>query len=87
LRAQFVDLMARFQTLLIEALTEGSARGIFRADLTPKDSAILLISLVQGLAIRWSLGQRAFSLEAEGGRLMACQIALLKATPEMRVTL
>jgi len=86
LRAQFFELMIRFQSLLIDALTEGGADGVFRSDLAPKDSAILLISLVQGLAIRWSLGQRAFSLEAEGGRLMACQIALLKATPEMRVT-
>jgi hypothetical protein len=30
------------------------------------------------LAIRWSLGQRAFSLEAEGGRLLACQIDLFR---------
>jgi hypothetical protein len=86
LRAQFLELMTRYQTLLVDALTKGSAEGVFRSDLDPKDSAILLISLVQGLAIRWSLGQRAFSLEAEGGRLMACQLALLKRPPELRVT-
>jgi AcrR family transcriptional regulator len=84
LRAQFIELMTRFQTLLIDALTEGGAHGVFRTDPAPKDSAILLISLVQGLAIRWSLGQRAFSLEAEGWRLMSYQIALLKVPPELK---
>ncbi|MGB5559718.1 MAG: TetR/AcrR family transcriptional regulator [Paracoccaceae bacterium] len=82
LRAQFVALMTRFQSVLVEAISEGAARGVFRTDLAPRDSAILLISLVQGLAIRWSLGQRAFSLEAEGGRLMSRQVALLKAPPQ-----
>jgi len=84
LRAQFITLLTRFQTLLIDALSEGAARGVFRTDLAPKEAAILLISLVQGLAIRWSLGQRAFSLEAEGGRIMACQIALLKVPPHIK---
>lgn len=86
LRAQFLDVTTRFQGLLMDALAQGRAEGVFRDDLDPKDAAILLISLVQGLAIRWSLGQRAFSLEAEGGRLMACQLTLLKRTPEVKVT-
>ena len=86
LRAQFVGLMTRFQTLLVEALNEGLASGAFRADLVPRDAAVLLISLVQGLAIRWSLGQRAFSLEAEGGRLLACQIALFRPQAPLEKT-
>lgn len=86
LRAQFIGLMTRFQTLLVEALTEGRTQGVFRADLAPQDAAVLLISLVQGLAIRWSLGQRAFSLEAEGGRLLACQINLFRAQTRLEKT-
>ena len=86
LRAQFVALMTQFQSLLVEALTEGRAQGVFRADLVPRDAAILLISLVQGLAIRWSLGQRAFSLEDEGGRLLACQIDLFRPQAAMEKT-
>jgi len=81
LRMQFVGLMTQFQTLLIAAITEGRAQGVFRADLVPGDSAVLLISMIQGLAIRWSLGQRTFSLETEGGRLLACQINLFR--PQM----
>ncbi len=64
--------------------TEGRTQGVFRADLSAKDAAILLISLVQGLAIRWSLGQRAFSLEVEGGRLVACQINLFRVPSLMK---
>lgn len=86
LRAKFVALMTQFQTLLVEILTEGSARGLFRADLAPKDAAILLISLVQGLAIRWSLGQRVFSLEEEGSRLLACQLDLFRPQPASEKT-
>ena len=78
LRGQFLALMTRFQSLLVDALTEGRSHGVFRADLAATDAATLLISVVQGLAIRWSLGQRAFSLEAEGGRLLACQIDLFR---------
>jgi hypothetical protein len=68
--------MTRFQTLLIETLSSGQKSGVLRSDLAPPDAVALLISLVQGLAIRWSLGQRAFSLEVEGARLVSCQIAL-----------
>ncbi len=86
LRAQFVRLMTRFQALLVQALEDGRAQGAFRADLVPLDAAILLIALVQGLAIRWSLGQRAFSLEAEGGRLLSWQLALFKSQTSMEKT-
>lgn len=79
LRARLLGLMTRFQALLVGTLTEGRKTGVFRHDLAPTDAAILLISLVQGLAIRWSLGQRVFSLEAEGGRLLSCQIALFQS--------
>ena len=86
LRGQFVGLMTRFQALLVDALTEGRSLGVYRGDLDPKDAAMLLISLIQGLAIRWSLGQRAFSLETEGGRLLACQINLYRAQAPLEET-
>ena len=86
LRAEFLGLMTRYQTLLIAALTEGCAAGVFRDDLAAKDAASLLIALVQGLAIRWSLGQRAFSLTDEGGRLLAQQIALFQPQTALETT-
>lgn len=76
LRDKFTSLMQQFQAILFETLRQGQADGSFRADLDPQDAAVLLISLIQGLAIRWSLGQRTFSLKGEGGRLMDRQLAL-----------
>lgn len=52
-----------------------------RLDMEPEDCAVLLVSLVQGLAIRWSLGNRAFSLEAEGARLLVEQLKLFFVLP------
>ncbi len=82
LRLKFTGLITQFQTLLVEELSKGVAQGFFRADLVPRDAAILLISLVQGLAIRWSLGQRSFSLQTEGDRIVRSQINLFQ--PQMQ---
>ncbi len=86
LRATFLGLMTRFQALLVAELTKGRNLGVFRADLVPQDAAVLLISLVQGLAIRWSLGRRAFPLEAEGTRLLATQMGLFRSQSQTEET-
>jgi hypothetical protein len=52
-----------------------SAEGAI-AGVAPADAALLVVSLVQGTAIRWSLGARRFALEAEGLRLLDVQLAL-----------
>ncbi len=44
--------------------------GRFRATLDPDDAAYLVLALVQGLAMRWSLYGRSFDLMAEGSRLL-----------------
>lgn len=41
------------------------------------DAAVLLTSLVQGMAIRWTLGARDFDLRDEGLRLFEVQCHLL----------
>ena len=82
LRAEFVGLMTRFQGLMVQAMADGQASSVLRADLAPQDGAILLMSLVHGLAIRWSLGQHAFALEVGGGHLLACQLALFQTIKE-----
>jgi AcrR family transcriptional regulator len=81
LRASFRALMTRFQGLLHAELAAARASGRFRPDLPPEDGALLLMSLVQGLAIRWSLGNRGFPLEAEGARLIGAQVRLMRADP------
>jgi AcrR family transcriptional regulator len=74
LRQRFLQLMTRFQGLLSSELRIAQAAGTVRADIAPDDCAVLMISLVQGLAIRWSLGSRTFGLEAEGVRLLGEQL-------------
>jgi AcrR family transcriptional regulator len=87
LRHTFRTLMMRFQGLLLAELAACRAEGQFRADLDPDDAAVLLISLVQGLALRWSLGNRSFALEREGGRLIAAQLTLFRPNSIPRETI
>jgi AcrR family transcriptional regulator len=81
LRQQFLTLMMRFQALLVAEFTRARAAGALHGDIEPEDCAVLLISVLQGLAIRWSLGHRAFALEAEGARLLAAQLGLFRVPP------
>jgi len=79
LRDVFRGLLGAFQGRLVSVIREMQAAGDLRHDLSPEDVAILLTSLVQGVAIRWSLGARGFSLVREGLRLFDVQLALLTA--------
>ena len=76
LRRTFVGLMTAFHGILAGQLAAARDTGTVRQDLDPSDGAVLLISLVQGLAMRWSLGGRGFALRPEGVRLLSVQMAL-----------
>ncbi|MAS03318.1 MAG: TetR family transcriptional regulator [Ahrensia sp.] len=78
LRLSVLALMTNLVTKLTDELAKGQKSGLFRSDLAPMDGAYLLVSLVQGLAIRWTLGKRGFGLEAEGRRLLATQMKLFQ---------
>lgn len=86
LRQTFLTLMMRFQGMLTEELSRARSAGSLRRDMEPEDCAVLLVSLVQGLAIRWALGNRAFSLEAEGARLLVEQLKLFFVLPRQEGT-
>lgn len=77
LRAAFRGLLMKFQALIVTEVTRGQDAGCLRRDVAPADAAVLLTSLVQGMAIRWSLGARDFSLIEEGARLLEVQLRLL----------
>jgi len=79
LRAAFRGLLMKFQGLIVAELARGQAAGSLRREVAPEDAAVLLTSLVQGMAIRWSLGARNFSLIEEGTRLLDVQLRLLAA--------
>ncbi|PWL16403.1 TetR/AcrR family transcriptional regulator [Falsochrobactrum shanghaiense] len=77
LRAAFRGLLMKFQGLIIAELARGQDAGFLRREVAVEDAAVLLTSLVQGMAIRWSLGARNFSLIGEGKRLLDVQLRLL----------
>lgn len=79
LRLVFAAISTGFQHHLTETIRCAQAQGRLRACIAAEDAAALLISVVQGLAIRWSLGSRGFDLGAEGARLLEIQLAMLDA--------
>ena len=79
LRATFHGKLMAFRNLLAREITAGQTAGLLRDDVAADDAAVLLTSLVQGVAIRWALGARDFALRDEGLRLFEVQCRLLAA--------
>jgi AcrR family transcriptional regulator len=79
LRAAFRGRLTAFHGHLMREVTQGQQSRALRKDVVAEDVAVLLTSLVQGVAIRWSLGARDFGLQAEGLRLLDVQLRLLAA--------
>lgn len=77
LREQFRGLLAQYQVHLVSSLSEMIRDGTINESIEPEDAAVLLTSLVQGVAIRWGLSSRSFALVDEGLRLFDIQMALL----------
>ncbi len=80
LRKVFVALLQRFHQRLTGNIIAAQHAGVFRDDFDPDDAAYLLISLVQGLAVRWSISSRRFNLIKEGERLLDLQLRSLHAS-------
>ncbi|MFX0544722.1 TetR/AcrR family transcriptional regulator [Roseovarius sp. S1116L3] len=78
LRDVFRGLLAKFQAYLVAAIRNQQAAGVISLQVAAEDVAALLASLVQGVAIRWTLGERGFPLVQEGLRLFDVQLALLQ---------
>lgn len=74
LRTAFFELMSRFHGAIASLVAQACAAGELRDDLDPDDAAFLIIGLVQGLAVRWSISGRNFDLAAEGQRLLELQL-------------
>ena len=74
LRAIFAKLTAGRQATFSRLIAQEIKSGGFRADLNPDGAAYLILALIQGLPMRWSLSARAFDLPAEGERLLSLQL-------------
>jgi AcrR family transcriptional regulator len=76
LRDRFRGILKEYQANMTANLEAMAADGSLSAKIRPEDAAVLLTSLVQGIAIRWSLGSRNFAIVSEGLRLLDVQLTL-----------
>lgn len=74
LRLHFAGMMANRQALFVALIEAEKTRGGFHADLNAADAAGIILALIQGLAMRWSLNARDFDLVAEGERWLELQL-------------
>lgn len=75
LRKAFFGLLSRFHATIAGLAARAREAGKLRADLDPDDAAFLIVGLVQGLAVRWSISGRVFDLTEEGCRLLEVQLS------------
>lgn len=75
LRQAFLGLMGRFHRLIAGLVARARESGDLRSDLDADDAAFLIVGLVQGLAVRWSISGRHFDLAEEGKRLLELQLS------------
>jgi AcrR family transcriptional regulator len=79
LRTIFHGLMTRFHQMIADRAARAREAGLLRTDVDPQDAAFLIIALIQGLVVRWSISGRSFDLPAEGARLAQRQLQLMAA--------
>ena len=82
LRAAFRNTLASYQSRLTAELRALQDSGAMPSAVAADDAAVFLTSMVQGLAIRWTLGNRSFALVAEGGRQFDILLAMMRRAPE-----
>lgn len=74
LRSFFVALMAGRHEAFKECFEAGKLAAVFRQDLNADAAAYLVLALIQGVAMRWSLNTRNFDIVAEGKALFTLQL-------------
>ena len=74
LRAFFARMIANRQAQISILIAAEIKAGRFDKALNADDAAYLILALIQGLAMRWSLNARGFDLVDEGRRLLELQL-------------
>ncbi len=74
LRAFFASLIASRHKHFSELIEAEITAGRFKSSLNSDDAAYVILALIQGLAMRWSLNNRNFNLPKEGERLLNLQL-------------
>ncbi len=74
LRAFFAGLIKKRHQKFSRLIAAEIESGLFKKSLDADDAAYLILVLIQGLAMRWSLNNREFDLVEEGRRLLDLQL-------------
>ena len=74
LRAFFAGLISSRHKAFSKLIATEIEAGRFNKTIDPDDAAFLVLALIQGLAMRWSLNARNFNLADEGARLLELQL-------------
>ncbi len=82
LRAFFASLIASRHKHFSELIQAEVTVGQFKKTLNSDDAAYVILALIQGLAMRWSLNNRNFNLPKEGARLLDLQLEGFMANGE-----
>jgi len=69
LKRSVSKIMDAYTSTLARLLGEGMEAGVFRADLDVEEAARLILALIQGLVMRWSIRDFAFDLPDEAAAL------------------
>ncbi len=78
LRQHFEKVMEIRRNGFATLFTQGIKQKTFKQGLNAQDGAALVLAIIQGTAMRWSLENQAFDLRIEGTRLMEITIAGFK---------
>ncbi len=79
LRTFFAGLIASRHKHFSKLIAAEISSGRFKKTLDADDAAFLILALIQGLAMRWSLNARSFDLPLEGARLLDLQLEGFKS--------
>lgn len=83
LRERLYSLVQHFGNSISDAVRDGQQRGEFTSSLSPKHAAQLLVGLLHGAVVRWSLSGRAFALADELEQVLNAALELLtQPTPQ-----
>ncbi|MFK5978757.1 MAG: TetR/AcrR family transcriptional regulator [Rhizobiaceae bacterium] len=74
LRAFFAGLISSRHKAFSKLIAAEIEAGRFKKSIDSDDAAFLILALIQGLAMRWSLNARNFNLAEEGERLLELQL-------------
>jgi AcrR family transcriptional regulator len=66
LKAVVRRVMDNYTGKIADLVAAGQAEGRFRAGLDPRETAIMIVALIQGLVMRWSISDFTLDLEAQG---------------------